>query len=91
MRVKVLESLAAGKALVATPRAVAGLDLEAGTHAAVAEGDADLADALVALLEDPARRQQMGAAAREWAQDRLDWRHAIAAYERLYDSLERGA
>jgi glycosyltransferase involved in cell wall biosynthesis len=91
MRVKVLESLAAGKAVVATPRAVAGLELEAGTHAAVAERDAELADALVALLEDPARRRRMGTAAREWAQDRLDWRHAVAAYERLYDSLEHGA
>jgi glycosyltransferase involved in cell wall biosynthesis len=87
-RVKVLEALAAGKALVATPRAVAGLDLEPGRHAAVAEGDAELADALAGLLADRGRRGEMAAAAREWARDRLDWRHAVSAYERLYDSLE---
>jgi glycosyltransferase involved in cell wall biosynthesis len=91
MRVKVLEALAAGKALVATRRAVAGLELEPGTHAALGERDAELAELLTELLEDPARRRRMGTAAREWARDRLDWRHAVAAYERLYDSLERSA
>ena len=35
MRVKVLEALAAGKAVVATPRALAGLELTPGTHALV--------------------------------------------------------
>jgi glycosyltransferase involved in cell wall biosynthesis len=89
--VKVLEALAAGKALVATRCAVAGLELEPGTHAALGERDAELAELLTELLEDPARRRRMGTAAREWARDRLDWRHAVAAYERLYDSLERSA
>jgi len=90
MRVKVLEALAAGKALVATPRAVAGLELQPGVHVALGESDAELASATVALLEDPARRRRMGSAAREWASERLDWRHAAAAYERLYESLEDG-
>jgi glycosyltransferase involved in cell wall biosynthesis len=89
MRLKVLEALAAGKALVATPRAVAGLDLEPGTHAVVVDGDAELGDALVELLEDPARRTRIGAAAREFARAELGWGPAVAAYERLYDSLER--
>jgi glycosyltransferase involved in cell wall biosynthesis len=89
MRLKVLEALAAGKAVVATPRAVAGLDLEPGTHAVVADGDAELGDALVELLENPARRRRIGSAARDFARERLDWRHTVAAYERLYDSLER--
>jgi glycosyltransferase involved in cell wall biosynthesis len=89
MRVKVLEALGAGKALVATPRAVAGLDLEPGTHALVGESDAELAAALAELLVDRDRRRRMGTAAREWACDRLDWGRAVAAYERLWDSLER--
>jgi glycosyltransferase involved in cell wall biosynthesis len=89
MRLKVLEALAAGKAVVATPRAVAGLDLEPGTHALVGESDAELENALVELLEHPGRRSRIGAAAREFARERLDWGHTVAAYERLYDSLER--
>jgi polysaccharide biosynthesis protein PslH len=89
MRVKVLEALAAGKAVVATPRALVGLELEPGVHAAVGESDAELTDALAELLEDPERRQRMGAAARAWARERLDWRHAVAAYGSLYEFLGR--
>ena len=88
MRVKVLESLAAGKALVATPRALAGLELDAGRHALVASTDAELSDAMAALLEDPERRRRLGAAAREWAVEHLDWEHARwTAYAELYADL----
>ena len=87
MRVKVLESLAAGKAIVATPRALAGLQLEPGTHALVAESDVELSDALAGLLEDPERRRRIGAAAREWATRHLGWDHAAAAYAALYTTL----
>jgi glycosyltransferase involved in cell wall biosynthesis len=87
MRVKVLESLAAGKAIVATPRALAGLELVAGTHALVGNSDAELSEALAGLLEDPDRRRRMGAAAREWALERLGWEHTAAAYADLYTTL----
>jgi glycosyltransferase involved in cell wall biosynthesis len=87
VRVKVIESLAAGKAVVATPRALAGLSLESGTHAVVGESDAELSDALIALLRDPGRRRRLGDAARAWASEHLDWGHAVYAYERLYASL----
>jgi glycosyltransferase involved in cell wall biosynthesis len=87
MRVKVLEALAAGKAVVATPRALAGLELVPGTHALVADTDADLSAALAELLEDPERRRRIGSAAREWADAHLGWDHATAAYTALYERL----
>ncbi|HYP47248.1 MAG TPA: glycosyltransferase family 4 protein [Thermoleophilaceae bacterium] len=87
MRVKVLEALAAGKALVATPRAVAGLGLEPGRHALVAEGDDGLGDALVSLLSDPDLRGRLGAAARAHVAEHLSWERATLAYEDLYGSL----
>jgi glycosyltransferase involved in cell wall biosynthesis len=92
MRVKVLEALAAGKAMVATPRAVAGLEIAAGTHALVGDSDAELSDALAVLLEDPERRRQVGTAARDWASEHLGWEQAAAAYAELYTTLlgERG-
>jgi glycosyltransferase involved in cell wall biosynthesis len=87
MRVKVLESLAAGKALVATPRALSGLDVVPGTHALVGETDAQLSEAIADLLEDPERRRRVGVAAREWAGEHLAWQRAAAAYDDLYRSL----
>jgi glycosyltransferase involved in cell wall biosynthesis len=87
MRVKVLETLAAGKALVASNRAVDGLDVTAGREFALAESDEDFCEAVVALLDDPARRRALGSAARAWAEENLGWDAIVAAYERLYASL----
>jgi polysaccharide biosynthesis protein PslH len=91
MRVKVMESLAAGKAIVATPRALAGLELVPGTHALVGESDSELSDALAGLLEDPDRRRRIGSAARDWATEHLAWEHPAAAYAELYAELLGGA
>jgi glycosyltransferase involved in cell wall biosynthesis len=87
VRVKVLEALAAGKPLVATPRALAGIDLEPGEHALVGETDAELADAIAALLEDPPRAHELGAAARAWASENLGWQRALDEYDRLWAKL----
>jgi glycosyltransferase involved in cell wall biosynthesis len=88
MRVKVLDALAAGKALVATPTALAGLPVVPGEHALVAESDAELSEALVQLLTDGGRRGALGAAARAWALEELAWERAAAEYSALYSSLD---
>jgi polysaccharide biosynthesis protein PslH len=87
MRVKVLDALAAGKALVATPRALAGVPIEPGTHALVADGDSELGEAIVELLRDPEQRRRLGTAARALAAERLTWERAAVEYEALYASL----
>jgi glycosyltransferase involved in cell wall biosynthesis len=86
MRVKVVEALAAGKAVVSTARGVAGLGL--------AEGDVRIADTAVAfadsvneLLGAPTQRQELGARARRWAEDALDVERESSAYESLYEHV----
>jgi len=89
VRIKVLEALASGKALVASPRAVEGLAVHSGEHVIVAEGDEATADAIVTLLHDAELRSRLGKAARAWAEDNLSWDVALDRYDRLYDELTR--
>jgi glycosyltransferase involved in cell wall biosynthesis len=54
-RIKVLEAFAHRRPVVATPAAVAGLAVRDGEDVVVADTPAELADAVVALLDDPHR------------------------------------
>jgi glycosyltransferase involved in cell wall biosynthesis len=87
MRVKVLEALAAGKALVASPLAVEGLGLKNGEHALLADSDDDFSAAIIGLLDDPEQRRSLAERAREWARAHVDWNNSVRAYEDLYDQL----
>jgi glycosyltransferase involved in cell wall biosynthesis len=87
MRGKVLEALAAGKALVATPRAAEGVDAVPGKHFVLASTRDEFADAIVGLLVDPERRRDLACRARDWASERLTWDRPVAAFEQLYSSL----
>jgi glycosyltransferase involved in cell wall biosynthesis len=89
MRGKVLEALAAGKALVATPRAAEGLDAVDGEHLVVAEGEDALVEALVTLLLDRPRRRRIAESARQWAEANLGWDRGVTAFEELYDTVAR--
>ncbi|HZT09029.1 MAG TPA: glycosyltransferase family 4 protein [Chloroflexota bacterium] len=88
MRVKVLEALACGKPLVASPIALEGLaDMRDGKEVLLAETDEQFADAITRLLADAAQRVTLAIHAREWACANLGWNLAAASYERLYEQL----
>jgi len=87
MRVKVLEALAAGKAVVASRLAVEGLDVEDGQQILLAESDEQFIDAIVQLLYYTERRTALAICARAWACANLGWEGSIAAYDALYESL----
>jgi glycosyltransferase involved in cell wall biosynthesis len=87
----VMEAMAAGLPVVST--AVGGvpeLVREGATGLLVSSEDAGaLAQAMQALVDDPVRRQAMGAAARQHAIAHFDIRHTVRMYEELYESLLR--
>lgn len=87
MRVKVLEALAAGKAVVATPLAAEGLDVVSGEQLEIAASDEEFASALARLVADESRRRELAERARAWAGERLGWDNAVAGYEQLYREL----
>lgn len=89
MRVKVLEALAAGKALVASPLATEGLELIDGKQVILAESDRQFTDQVAALIADPSKRRHLADSARHWACTNLHWDNSIAAYLNLYSSLHR--
>src|SRR5262249_42884938 len=57
--IKIMEAMAMGKAIVSTPAGINGLDLVAGKDVLVAKTGAEMADAIVELLDNPSRRQAM--------------------------------
>jgi len=91
MRVKALEALAAGKAVVATRLAIEGIDVADGRHLVLAESDDDFAAAVSGLLDSPDRRRALGGAARRWAEARASWDERVEAHEALCRSLLEGS
>ncbi|HET9109727.1 MAG TPA: glycosyltransferase [Ktedonobacterales bacterium] len=72
-RLKILEALAMGKALVSTSVGYEGLDLTPGKHLLVADDGPQFAAEVIRLLRDGGLRAQLGAAGRDIAQRRYDW------------------
>jgi glycosyltransferase involved in cell wall biosynthesis len=88
MRVKVLEAMAAGKAVVATTRATEGLSAPAGEAFILADGDTVMSQAIARLLTDEDARRQIASNARAWAEDELAWGRMADRYDELYARLE---
>lgn len=83
-RLKVLEAMAMGKAIVGTRLGVEGLALTDGVDVSLADTPADLAQAILALQADPAERRRLGAAARRLAEKAYRWENLVPAVEALY-------
>lgn len=83
----VLEALASGTPLVATPAGgIAAVVRDGETGVIVPERDANgLADALGWLLDRPAERARLGAHARAWAVREASWDGAVRGFERAYE------
>jgi glycosyltransferase involved in cell wall biosynthesis len=90
IRIKVLEALAAGKAVVASRLAVEGVDITDGDQVFLAESDHDFAERIIALLGDVNRRTLLARNARAWGVANLGWDRPIKAYEQLYQKLLSG-
>jgi polysaccharide biosynthesis protein PslH len=85
-RLKVLEAMAMGKAIVSTRRGVEGIALTPERDALIADTPAEFARAVITLLRDPERRRALGRAARTLAEEKYDWRAIVPAFDQVYTS-----
>jgi glycosyltransferase involved in cell wall biosynthesis len=90
VRVKVLEALAGGKAVVASSRAAEGISAQPGSELIVADGNESIAAAIVRLLIDDRSRRQLAERANSWALRELSWSAMADRYDELYDRIARG-
>jgi glycosyltransferase involved in cell wall biosynthesis len=68
-RIKVLEAMAVGLPVIATPKAVEGLALEPDRHFVIAEKPTEFVAALERLGTDPASRHRLIAEGRRFVRD----------------------
>jgi len=83
-RLKLLEAMAMGAAIVSTRLGAEGLPVEAGRHLLLADDAADFANAVLSLLSDPAQRSALGREAHRLAEAEFDWSRIVPRFEAVY-------
>jgi glycosyltransferase involved in cell wall biosynthesis len=72
-RIKILESMSMGKAVVATQIGAEGLDVISGVHCLIADSPTDFSQSVAQLLDDPERAIDLGRKGRELVLQQYDW------------------
>jgi glycosyltransferase involved in cell wall biosynthesis len=87
---KVLEAMACGTPVVATPQAVSALKARPDDHLLVKDGPEAFARAVLGLLGNADLRARLGTAGRRYVEAHHDWRGVAQRLEETYqDVLER--
>ncbi len=83
-RVKILDAMAMGKAIVSLPVGAEGLEVTDGKEIVIARESSDFAEAVVSLLRDEARRRSLGSCARETVVAKYSWTGIVPLLEEFY-------
>jgi sugar transferase (PEP-CTERM/EpsH1 system associated) len=86
-RLKILEALAMGKAVVSTSIGAEGLDLTHGSELLIADRDEEFARRTVQLLRNPSLRRALGERGRTRVVRDYDWRRIGGMLEAAYQAL----
>ena len=85
-RLKILEALAMGKAVVSTALGAEGLEAMGGRDLLIANPAEQFADQVIAVLSDAGLRSHLGAAGRRLAVEKYDWNGIVGKLERVYET-----
>ena len=86
-KLKVLEAMAAGLAVVCTPEGVSGLAVQSSREYCEGRSAEELASQVVELLRDPERVRTVGESARSYVRQSHDWRALAEQMEAIYREL----
>ena len=86
-RLKILEALAMGKAVVSTTVGAEGLDLRDGEEIFIADEPKAFAEAVTQLLTDSSLRQKIGENGRARVEQDYDWRNIGKKLLAVYESV----
>jgi glycosyltransferase involved in cell wall biosynthesis len=86
-RLKILEAMAMGKAVVSTTLGAEGLDAVAERDLSIADDAAGLAAKISALLDDPERSRGLGVAARRFVEQGHGWAASVARLTGFYEEI----
>jgi glycosyltransferase involved in cell wall biosynthesis len=84
-RLKVLEAMAMGQAIVSTTLGCEGIALTPGREAVLADTAQEFARRVVELLGDEERRRSLGRWARRLVEAHYDWRVIVPRLEQVYE------
>jgi len=87
-RLKILEAMAYGRAVVSTPLGAEGLEVREGETIALADSPQTFAARVIALLQNRAERERLARNARQLVETRYAWKHIRAKLLQVYDELE---
>jgi glycosyltransferase involved in cell wall biosynthesis len=83
-RLKVLEAMAMGKAIVCTSLGAEGIECMPGRDLVIADRAEDFAQAVGSLIRDPVRRKELGANARKLVEEKYDWQKIVPKFDEIY-------
>ncbi len=86
-RLKLLQAMAAGCAIVSTRIGAMGLDVTSGREMILADDAGGFASAVTMLLRDPERRRAMGVAAQKLVCERYDWSALVPQMVAFYQQM----
>ena len=86
-RLKILEALAMGKAIVSTTVGAEGLDLKDGEEIFIADEPTAFADAVIKLITDSELRRRIGENGRARVEQDYDWRSIGAKLHDVYTKI----
>ena len=89
-RIKVLEYMAAPKPVVATAKALEGIEAVPGRDVAVSETLEETVQAILSLVDDPGRAAAMGRCGGDLVRARYSWDRSVDLWRREIAALGGG-